>query len=119
MNQKLRSMIFDRAVFYMKQIGLPEMTPQEAAWMGMPNWESIADYLKSQEAARSYLKQYRLLSGCTLYRDECQNAFYEHPSEWDCEFIKQHRDSLVLILVLATVPQGYLGLTGSSHSNDE
>ncbi|KAF9351321.1 hypothetical protein BGX34_000652 [Mortierella sp. NVP85] len=118
MNQKLRSMIFDRAVFYMKQIGLPQMTPQEAAWMGMRNWDSIGDFLKSQEAARSYLEKYTLLSGCMLYQEECQNGFYEHPSEWDCEYIKQHRDSLVHILVLATVPQGYLGLTGSGHSNE-
>ncbi|KAK3810096.1 MAG: hypothetical protein J3Q66DRAFT_415289 [Benniella sp.] len=49
--QKIMSMSFDRAVLYMKQIGLPEMTQQEAAWMGL-EWTSIVDHLKSEESSK-------------------------------------------------------------------
>ncbi|KAK3810095.1 MAG: hypothetical protein J3Q66DRAFT_352093 [Benniella sp.] len=57
-NRKLGSMRFERGVSYMKQIGLPEMTQQEAAWMGMKNWGLMEDY-KSPKTARLYFRNYR------------------------------------------------------------
>ncbi|KAF9347477.1 hypothetical protein BGX34_003122 [Mortierella sp. NVP85] len=49
--QKIMSMNFERGMFYMKQIGLPEMTQQETAWMGL-QWTSIADHVKSEESSK-------------------------------------------------------------------
>ncbi|KAK3810097.1 MAG: hypothetical protein J3Q66DRAFT_352095 [Benniella sp.] len=97
----LESMSFERGVFYMKQIGLPEMTQQEADWMGL-EWTSIADHLKSEETTRLGWAARHHRSGFARYHEDAsdENQFesqdgdqgedqgedQEQLSEMDCEF---------------------------------
>jgi hypothetical protein len=92
--QKIMPMSFERGVFYMKQIGLPEMTQQEAAWMGL-EWTSIADHLKSEESSKlmwaachdrsGYVGPYDSEDIWHEYQDEYQNENHEESSELDWE----------------------------------
>ncbi|KAF9346694.1 hypothetical protein BGX34_003712 [Mortierella sp. NVP85] len=101
----LETMSFERGVFYMKQIGLPEMTQQEAVWMGL-EWTSIADRLKSEETTRLDWASCHHRSGFARYHEDAsdenqyenqdgdqgenqsenQGEDQEQLSEMDCEF---------------------------------